>query len=88
MSKSNIYFCFYFCLPRDKKTSNTCHTNASGGGSFRGAAVRVLLRVHRWPPGGSASLALSLIQSVRDWSWTLHRENMSQEKAQTFKVSH
>lgn len=66
-------------------------TRSLGGGSFRGAAVRVLQRVHRWTLGGSVSPALSLIQSVRDWSWILHRDTTNKHREsymETFKVLH
>ncbi|CAI5649639.1 unnamed protein product [Oreochromis niloticus] len=69
--------------PRPTKS----HTNASGGGSSRGAAEKALLQVPHWPLGGSVSQASSLIPSVRGWSSILHRESMNQDRESYQEIS-
>lgn len=59
----------FVCLHRDKMTHTTRPTNGSGGGSMRGATVRVLLWAHLWPPEISVTLVLTPMLSVRDLSW-------------------
>lgn len=68
------------CLLRDNTRPMKSHTNASGGGSSRGAAEKALLQVPHWPLGGSVSQASSLIPSVRGWSSILHRESMNWDR--------
>lgn len=63
------------CLLRDNTRPMKSHTNASGGGSSRGAAEKALLQVPH-----CVSQASSLIPSVRGWSSILHRESMNRDR--------